>query len=189
MLISWEESFAYLRSTLRLSLSTIRAKFTIRVYVDLQPLSLESLFHDPGKHRSGTDYYKKHLFTRVLSHSLNKDGGEAISWNEPLVHRRLNSNWETKSRPHPSTQSKISLVLLGSRQNFPTTRVEGLKPTDRSGSMTMSWTHDFTRVTARSMSPTHACFYHPGLYAYPYPFPETRVQDRQERPQAHELGD
>ena len=42
--------------------------------VDLHPLSLEELLHVPGRHRSGADYYKKHLFIRVLSHTLNKDG-------------------------------------------------------------------------------------------------------------------
>ena len=43
---------------------------------DLHPLSLEDLLHVPGRPRSGADYYKRHLFIRVLSHTLNL-GGEA----------------------------------------------------------------------------------------------------------------
>ena len=38
---------------------------------DLHPLSLEDLLHVPGRPRSGADYYKRHLFIRVLSHTLN----------------------------------------------------------------------------------------------------------------------
>ena len=39
---------------------------------DLHPLSLEDILHIPGSPRSGADYYKRHLFIRVLSHTLNK---------------------------------------------------------------------------------------------------------------------
>lgn len=50
-----------------------RVKLTVGP-VDLHPLSLEELLHIPGRPRSGADYYKKHLFVRVLSHTLNKEG-------------------------------------------------------------------------------------------------------------------
>ena len=53
--------------------------------LDLHPLSLESLLHVPGPPRSGADYYKKHLFIRVLSHSLNEDGGEEPNLLEQLA--------------------------------------------------------------------------------------------------------
>ena len=52
---------------------------------DLHPLSLEGLLHVPGGPRSGADYYKKHLFIRVLSHTLNKDGDEEPSLLEQVV--------------------------------------------------------------------------------------------------------
>jgi Mg2+ and Co2+ transporter CorA len=41
---------------------------------DLHPLSLEDVLHLPGSLRSGVDYYKRHLFIRVLSHTVNKSG-------------------------------------------------------------------------------------------------------------------
>lgn len=41
---------------------------------DLHPLSLEDVLTVPGRPRSGADYYKRHLFIRVLSHSLNHGG-------------------------------------------------------------------------------------------------------------------
>ena len=41
---------------------------------DLHPLSLEDVLHIPGRHRSGADYYKRHLFIRVLSHTLHQGG-------------------------------------------------------------------------------------------------------------------
>ena len=41
---------------------------------DLHPLSLEDVLHIPGSPRSGADYYKRHLFIRVLSHTLNQSG-------------------------------------------------------------------------------------------------------------------
>lgn len=40
---------------------------------DLHPLALEDVLHLPGSPRSGVDYYKKHLFIRVLSHTLNQN--------------------------------------------------------------------------------------------------------------------
>lgn len=58
--------------------------FTIRP-IDLHPLSLEDLLHVPGRHRSGADYYKGHLFIRVLSHTLNKDGDEEPNLLEQIV--------------------------------------------------------------------------------------------------------
>jgi len=51
------------------------ATFTIR-RADLHPLSLEDLLLVPGRPRSGANYYKRHLFIRVLSHTLNKGGDE-----------------------------------------------------------------------------------------------------------------
>jgi len=41
---------------------------------DLHPLSLEDVLHVPGRLRSGADYYKRHLFIRVLSHTLDRSG-------------------------------------------------------------------------------------------------------------------
>lgn len=58
--------------------------FTIRL-IDLHPLSLEELLHVPGRPRSGADYYKGHLFIRVLSHTLNKDGDEEPNLLERIV--------------------------------------------------------------------------------------------------------
>lgn len=58
--------------------------FTIRP-IDLHPLSLEDLLHVPGGPRSGADYYKGHLFIRVLSHTLNKEGDEEPNLLEQVV--------------------------------------------------------------------------------------------------------
>jgi len=41
---------------------------------DLHPLSLEDVLSVPGRPRSGADYYKRHLFLRVLSHTLDHGG-------------------------------------------------------------------------------------------------------------------
>ena len=60
------------------------AVFTIN-HVDLHPLSLEDLLHVPGRPRSGADYYKRHLFIRVLSHTLNKGGDEEPNLLEQIV--------------------------------------------------------------------------------------------------------
>ena len=58
--------------------------FTIRP-IDLHPLSLEGLLHVPGGPRSGASYYKGHLFIRVLSHTLNKEGDEEPNFLEQIV--------------------------------------------------------------------------------------------------------
>lgn len=42
--------------------------------LELHPLSLEDVLHVPGRPRSGADYYKRHLFIRVLSHTLSQPG-------------------------------------------------------------------------------------------------------------------
>jgi len=34
----------------------------------------DTVLHVPGRPRSGADYYNRHLFIRVLSHTLNQDG-------------------------------------------------------------------------------------------------------------------
>jgi len=41
---------------------------------ELHPLSLEDVLNVPGRPRSGADYYKRHLFIRVLSHTLGNGG-------------------------------------------------------------------------------------------------------------------
>lgn len=38
---------------------------------DLHPLAIEDILHPRGQNRSKTDYYPKHLFIRVLSHTLH----------------------------------------------------------------------------------------------------------------------
>ena len=43
------------------------------------------MFHVPGGHRSGADYYKGHLFIRILSHTLDGDGNEAPNLSEKIV--------------------------------------------------------------------------------------------------------
>jgi len=53
--------------------------------VDLHPLSLENLLQVPGGPRSGADYYKNHLFIRVLSHTLKKDGEQAPNFLEQIA--------------------------------------------------------------------------------------------------------
>ena len=52
---------------------------------DLHPLSLEDILTFPGRPRSGADYYKKHLFIRVLSHTLNQDGQNVPNVLEQIV--------------------------------------------------------------------------------------------------------
>ncbi|KAL1950966.1 hypothetical protein VTO73DRAFT_115 [Trametes versicolor] len=49
---------------------------------DMHPLALEDVLHQRGNARSKADYYNKHLFLRVLCHSLSNDddtGGPNIS--------------------------------------------------------------------------------------------------------------
>ncbi|KAF9653156.1 hypothetical protein BDM02DRAFT_3183112 [Thelephora ganbajun] len=41
---------------------------------DVHPLSLEDVLHVSGRPRSGADYYKRHIFIRVLSYTLNQNG-------------------------------------------------------------------------------------------------------------------
>jgi hypothetical protein len=48
-------------------------------------LSLEDLLHVPGRPRSGADYYKKHLFIRVLSHTLNEGGDDEPNLLEQII--------------------------------------------------------------------------------------------------------
>jgi hypothetical protein len=52
---------------------------------DLHPLSLEGLLHTPGRPRSGASYYKRHLFIRILSHTLNNGGDEEPDLLEDIV--------------------------------------------------------------------------------------------------------
>ena len=54
-------------------------------HVDLHPLSLEDMLHVPGRPRSGADYYKRHLFIRVLSHTLNEGGDEEPNLLEQII--------------------------------------------------------------------------------------------------------
>ena len=53
--------------------------------VDLHPLSLEDLLNIPGRSLSGANYYKGHLFIRVLSHTLNTDGDEEPNLLEQII--------------------------------------------------------------------------------------------------------
>ena len=57
------------------SCPVVRVVFTTAP-ADLHPLSLEDLLRATGGPRSGADYYKNHLFIRILSHTLSKDGDE-----------------------------------------------------------------------------------------------------------------
>lgn len=45
--------------------------------LDLHPLSLESVLQHRGNARSKADYYTKHLFLRVLCHTLSEDDDHA----------------------------------------------------------------------------------------------------------------
>lgn len=49
---------------------------------DLHPLSIEDVLHRRGYFRSKADYFSKHLFLRVLCHSL----GDPDLINNPAVH-------------------------------------------------------------------------------------------------------
>ena len=55
------------------------------VLTDLHPLSLEELLHTPGRPRSGANYYKEHLFIRILSHTLCNDEDEEHDFLEQIV--------------------------------------------------------------------------------------------------------
>jgi len=52
---------------------------------DLHPLSLEDLLTVPGRPRSGANYYKGHLFIRVLSHTLGTEGDKEPNLLEQIV--------------------------------------------------------------------------------------------------------
>lgn len=41
--------------------------------IDLHPLALEDMLHNPNRVRSKADYYPQHLFLRVVSHTLAKE--------------------------------------------------------------------------------------------------------------------
>lgn len=47
------------------------------MFLDLHPLSLESVLQQRGNARSKADYYSKHLFLRVLCHRLYDDDDHA----------------------------------------------------------------------------------------------------------------
>ena len=69
------ESVGTLFAPWRLSMvRLIRIRFTRASLThcdpELHPLSLEDVLNVPGRPRSGADYYKRHLFIRVLSHTL-----------------------------------------------------------------------------------------------------------------------
>ena len=61
-----------------------RASLT-RYEPELHPLSLEDVLNIPGRPRSGADYYKRHLFIRVLSHTLGHDGQGGPSFLEQIA--------------------------------------------------------------------------------------------------------
>lgn len=61
-------------STVRPIYSPFMLPLLTQAAPDIHPLSLEDVLHIPGSPRSGADYYKKHLFIRVLSHTLNQSG-------------------------------------------------------------------------------------------------------------------
>lgn len=45
----------------------------VAIRYDLHPLALEDVFHGHIRNRSKADYYRQHLFLRVLCHELNRD--------------------------------------------------------------------------------------------------------------------
>ncbi|KAI9445373.1 hypothetical protein H4582DRAFT_1915008 [Lactarius indigo] len=60
---------------------------------DMHPLSIEDLLHRRGHARSKADYYPKHLFIRVLCHTLGSstrasggsDGASPAAWSSPAA--------------------------------------------------------------------------------------------------------
>ena len=61
-------------STVRLIRIRLTRALLTRREPELHPLSLEDVLNTPGRPRSGADYYRRHLFIRVLSHTLDHDG-------------------------------------------------------------------------------------------------------------------
>ena len=71
--------------------------FTIKP-VDLHPLSLEDLLNVPGRPRSGANYYRGHLFIRVLSHTLDTDEDEGPDPLEQIVRSSSPEPFEAKEK-------------------------------------------------------------------------------------------
>jgi len=96
--ISWDVVRALaLKYSASNSCHPLHAIFTIG-HVDLHPLSLEDLLHVPGRPRSGADYYKRHLFIRVLSHTLNRGGDEEPNLLEQIVRSSSPEPFELEDR-------------------------------------------------------------------------------------------
>jgi hypothetical protein len=76
--------------------------------LDLHPLALEDVLHQRGRARSKADYYQKHLFLRILCHSLADE--DDISANDilPATHPRAGRHTMTglprSSSPIPMSE-------------------------------------------------------------------------------------
>ena len=103
---------------------------TIRL-IDLHPLSLEELFHVPGGHRSGADYYKGHLFIRILSHTLDGDGDEAPNLSEKIV--RSSSPEPFGLEDEAAAPLKYSADNASRSSGFTSKLSNKLRPSRRSG--------------------------------------------------------
>ncbi|KAI0271450.1 hypothetical protein BC834DRAFT_859558 [Gloeopeniophorella convolvens] len=74
---------------------------------DMHPLSVEDLLHRRGHARSKADYFPKHLFLRVLSHTLGSNpmsqNTDALGTNTPATWRssRTITNLPRSSSPQP----------------------------------------------------------------------------------------
>lgn len=55
-------------------------------HVDLHPLALEDVLHQRPQARSKADYYLKHLFIRVLRHTLREEDDEVIAIHHNITH-------------------------------------------------------------------------------------------------------
>lgn len=101
--------------------------------VDLHPLSLEGLLHVPGRPRSGADYYKKHLFIRVLSHTLNKDGDEEPNLLQQVVRSSSPEPFELEDEVEAPPEYSVDDTARSSR--FTSMLSSRLKLPRRSGTI------------------------------------------------------
>jgi hypothetical protein len=79
--------------------------------LELHPLALEDVIHATASKRSKVDYYTKHLFLRILCHSVAKDG-EFTLMNAPVfdLHPRTMTDLPRSASPDPFVEKDYKSI-------------------------------------------------------------------------------
>ncbi|KAG8987719.1 hypothetical protein FRB90_003182, partial [Tulasnella sp. 427] len=137
----------------------------LAIRYQIHPLAIEDILHGRQTYSSKADYYNKHLFVRMLCHTL-KDDGDASPNIKPLLSQPKSGNNNSSPTPPPTYSSRQpttdkftsddELKTGGKVPTAPGSRVRTLAGTSFSGAqpwMTSDPLTDPEKVWARSVYP------------------------------------